>query len=63
MTSSRGYDGEVDEFGVFSPGTGLVYLVPNVEMPTRLCTLRLGPTLNGQHAGIRWASDYELGPP
>lgn len=50
-------------FGVFSPHTNRVYLVPNIDLPTRACTLRLGPPLNGQFTGIRWASDYELGPP
>ncbi len=59
----RGYDGEVDQFGVFSPDIGLVYLVPAVALPTRACTLRLAPTTNGQSAGVRWARDFELGPP
>jgi hypothetical protein len=59
----RCYDGEVDEFGVYSPDTGLTYLVPFEAVPTRLCSLRLSPTRNGQAAGIRWARDYELGPP
>ena len=58
-----GYDGEVDEFGVYSADTGLTYLVPVGGLPTRLCSLRLSETRNGQSAGIRWARDYELGPP
>ena len=59
----RCYDSEIDEFGVYSPDTGLAYLVPFEDVPTRDCTLRLSPTRNGQAAGIRWARDYELGPP
>jgi hypothetical protein len=59
----RCYDGEVDEFGVYSPDTGLTYLVPFADVPTRACSLRLAPTRNGQAIGIRWAGDYELGPP
>ena len=59
----RSYDGEVDQFGVYSPDTGLTYLVPFEDVPTRGCTLRLLPARNGQAAGIRWARDYELGPP
>jgi hypothetical protein len=59
----RAYEGEVDEFGVYSPDTGLVYLVPAVGLPTRACALRLGTTRNGQSSGIRWARDFELGPP
>lgn len=57
------YNGEIDEFGVFSPDTGLVYLLPATGLPTRGCTLRLTPTRNGQAAGVRWAKDVELGPP
>jgi len=59
----RCYDGEIDEFGVYSPDTGLTYLVPFGDVPTRACSLRLTATRNGQAAGIRWARDYELGPP
>ena len=59
----RCYDGEIDEFGVYSPDTGLTYLVPFDHVPTRACSLRLTATRNGQATGVRWASDYELGPP
>ena len=59
----RSYDGEVDEFGVYSPETGLVYLIPAAGLPFRACSLRLTPTLNGQAFGVRWAKDFELGPP
>ncbi len=59
----RDYAGQIDEFGVYSPDTGLVYLVPAVDLPTRACSLRLSATRNGQAAGVRWANHYELGPP
>lgn len=59
----RDYVGQIDEFGVFSPDTDLVYLVPAAGMPSRACSLRLSATRNGQQASVRWARDYELGPP
>jgi hypothetical protein len=63
LNTPRTYTGEIDEFGVYSPDTGLVYLVPADDVPSRRCALRLSLALNGQAAGIRWASDYLLGPP
>jgi len=60
---ARDYVGQVDEFGVYSPATGLVYLVPIEGLPLTQCLLRLSPTRNGQAAGVRWARDYELGQP
>lgn len=59
----RDYVGHVDEFGVFAPDTDLVYLVPAAGLPSRACSLRLSATRNGQATGVRWARDYELGPP
>lgn len=58
-----GYDGEIDEFGVYAPANNMVYLVPIAEAPTRGCSLRIEPTRDGQSTGIRWAANYELGPP
>jgi hypothetical protein len=60
---ARGYVGDVDEFGVYSPDTGSVYLVPVDAVPTRLACLRNVATRNNQARGIRWAKDYLLGPP
>jgi hypothetical protein len=37
--------------------------VPVVGLPSRYCTLRLSPAHNHQLAGVRWARDYDLGPP
>jgi PD-(D/E)XK endonuclease len=60
----RTYDGEIDAFGVYSPDTGLVYLVPAAQnLPRRTCSLRLTATRNSQAAGVRWAEDFVLGPP
>jgi hypothetical protein len=63
LNTPRSYAGEIDEFGVYSPDTGLVYLVPADGVPSRACALRLSPARNGQSTGIRWAGDYLLGPP
>ena len=57
------YAGEIDEFGVYAPATNLVYLVPITQAPARGCNLRIEPTRNNQVTGVRWAHDYELGPP
>jgi hypothetical protein len=59
----RSYDGEIDEFGVYSPDLNLVYLVPARGLPTRFCSLRLAPTRNGQSKGVWWADHFVLGPP
>jgi hypothetical protein len=57
------YGAEVGEFGVYSPDTGMVYLLTAAELPSQACCLRLTPTRNNQAVGVRWAKDYELGPP
>ncbi|MGH9111260.1 MAG: group I intron-associated PD-(D/E)XK endonuclease [Acidimicrobiales bacterium] len=59
----RGYEGEIDVFGVYSPDLDRVYLVPAAGLPTRFCSLRLAPTRNGQIKGVRRAEDFLLGPP
>lgn len=57
------YDGQVEEFGVYSPDLNRVYLVPIGEAPSRACFLRLEPPRNGQRRHVRWAEDFELGRP
>lgn len=57
------YVGQIDEFGVYAATEGTVYLVPIGTTPSRACTLRLTPPMNRQRTGIRWAADFELGPP
>lgn len=56
----KGYKGEADYFGVYSPYTGKIYLVPVNEIPSGLASLRLHPTKNNQEKGVRWAKDYEM---
>jgi hypothetical protein len=54
------YDGDADMFGIYSPDTGAVYLVP-VELVARSKgSLRLEPPKNGQKNGILWAEDYKV---
>lgn len=57
----RDYRGEVDLFGVWSPELERAFLVPVEGVATRRCYLRIGPAANGQHRGIRWAADHEVG--
>lgn len=59
----RDYVGEVDAFGVYSPALNLVYVVPAVGLPSRMGSLRLAPTRNGQRKRVWWADDFVLGPP
>jgi hypothetical protein len=56
----KGYQGEVDLFGVFCPEVKKCYLVPVEEAPITGCYLRIDPPKNGQKTGIRWAATYEI---
>lgn len=56
----KGYRGEADYFGVYSPDTGKVYLVPVDDAPNDAATLRLDATKNNQEKGVRWAKDFEI---
>jgi hypothetical protein len=56
----KGYKGEADYFGVYSPETGKIYLVPVADAPGTAATLRLFATKNNQEKGVRWAKDYEI---
>ena len=48
-------------FGVYSPDTGNVYLVPVSDVPSGGdVILRLSKAKHNQEKGIRWAKDYEL---
>ena len=42
----KNYQGEIDYFGVYSPDTGKVYLVPIEDTPDCSMVLRLQPTRN-----------------
>lgn len=56
----KGYRGEVEYFGVYSPDTSKCYLVPVDTVPIANARLRLMSSRNNQEKGIRWAKDYEL---
>lgn len=57
----KGYKGEADYFGVYSPDTGKIYLIPVEDVPigSKGC-LRLEATKNNQQKGVKWAVDYEI---
>ncbi|HTK11996.1 MAG TPA: group I intron-associated PD-(D/E)XK endonuclease [Ktedonobacteraceae bacterium] len=57
----KGYTGEADYFGVYSPDIGKVYLVPVKDVPPcSKAILRLEATKNNQQKGVKWAKDYEI---
>ena len=58
--NKKHYRGEADYFGVYSPYTGKVYLIPVSEVGLTQCVLRLNPTGNKQTIGVRWAKDFEI---
>ncbi len=58
---SRGYRGEAELFGVYSPDTRKVYLVPVDGVGEYEGTLRLDKPKNGQVHGIRMAEQYVVG--
>jgi len=58
---NRGYVGEVDDFGVFCPELGSVYLIPIEDVSgKRMATLRVDPPRNNQRQRIRLAAQYEI---
>jgi hypothetical protein len=57
----RTYEGEIDEFAVYCPELGSVYLIPIAEIQARNhAVLRVDPPKNGQTKKVRWASTYEI---
>jgi hypothetical protein len=64
ITGGRGarksYRGDVEFFGVYSPDTNKVYLIPVDVVPEGWATLRLKKPKNNQEKKIIWAADYEL---
>jgi hypothetical protein len=56
----RGYEGEVDLFLVYCPGTQKVYVIAIEDATKTKGSLRVAPTANNQVCGVRWAHDYEL---
>jgi len=58
---SRPYHGEVDEFAVFCPELGSVYLIPIEELPNEcVAHLRVDPPRNNQTRRVRMAGAYEI---
>jgi hypothetical protein len=57
---TRPYIGEIELFLVYCPEIGRIYAVPIDEATRSQGYLRIAPTANGQHKGVRWAKDYEL---
>lgn len=56
----KGYRGEAEYFGVYSPDTGKCYLIPVDDVPITNVKLRLTKSRNNQEKGIRWAKDFEI---
>jgi hypothetical protein len=56
----RGYRENVEFFGVYSPDTGKVYLIPVEIVPEGQAYLRLKKAKNNQEKRIIWAKDYEM---
>ena len=57
----RHYRGQIDDFAVFCPELGTVYLIPVDDVPAeRRASLRVEPARNGQRKNIRLAAQYEL---
>ena len=56
----RDYQGEVDEFAVFCPDLGTVYVIPVDDVGTTAGFLRVDPPRNNQHEKVRFAAAYEI---
>jgi hypothetical protein len=57
----RDYAGQIDDFAVYCPELGSVYLIPIDDVPTRsMALLRVTPARNGQRKGVRLAAAYEV---
>ena len=53
--------GQVDDFAVFCPELGTVYLIPIDDLDVRtLGTLRVDPPANNQFKEVRLAKAYEI---
>jgi len=59
---TRTYLGEIDQFAVYCPKLGRVYLIPIEDVATKqYASLRVEQPRNGQLKRIRLASAYEIG--
>ena len=58
---TRDYQGQIDDFAVFCPELGSVYLVPIEDVGTRrMAALRVERPRNNQYKNVRLAAQYEL---
>ena len=60
MITKRYSSEDVDGFAAYCLHTETCYFLPVRFARHREVRFRLGPTLNNQAVGIRWASDYEF---
>jgi hypothetical protein len=59
--ASGDYEGQIDDFAVYCPELGPVYLIPIEDVPTRaLGMLCVTPARNGQRERVRLAAAYEI---
>jgi hypothetical protein len=58
----RTYRGEVDAFGIYCAATRDAYLVPMsaIDACETMASLRVAPTRNGQHSGVRLAAEFRI---
>lgn len=54
----KNYRGQIEFFGVYSPLTREVYLVPVDDVGISHATLRIELSVNNQIRKVRWAKDY-----
>ena len=61
-TQAKGYDGQVDAFGVYCAATSATYLVPVGALTScgHVAALRVEPTRNGQRRGVRSAAEFVI---
>jgi hypothetical protein len=56
----RLYAGRADLLAAYCPETDKVYLITSEHLSKCVLRLRVSPTANKQHKGIRWAQDFEM---
>ena len=57
----RGYIGDAEYFGIYSPDTRKVYMIHVDECAVNQTSLHLGEQGKNQfYKGMRWAKDYEI---
>ena len=56
----KGYQGQIEYFGVYCHELAAAFLVPFAVVPTRSARLRVGAPRSQQQRGIRWAEQFRL---